>query len=109
VNNDTAALIVAVCGIVGVLVLLVALVVLRVLRFSVFGFANLILKMLTEPKEEGGRAFTPQALDDHSARDLRAKAAAFDFDAAVQKYSQAHTPPEPPGADDPPPAAPHSR
>ncbi|NWG16239.1 MAG: hypothetical protein HXY41_06345 [Chloroflexi bacterium] len=107
-DNDTTALIVAVCGIGGVLVLLAALLVLRLLRFSIFGFASLILKMLTEPKEEGGRAFTPQILDDPSA-DLRKKAAALDFDAAVKKYSQAHPPPELPGEDEPPPAAPHSR
>ena len=84
-DNSTVAL---VCGLTAlglVVVLLLALLMLRVLRFGVFGFANMIMRMLTEPKDEADVA----AIQAHAAPvtddDLRSLAKSLDFDEAVEK------------------------
>jgi hypothetical protein len=100
-DNDTLLLVVGVCGLVGVIVLLAALLTLKIVRGSIFGFANLIVKMLTEPKEDDEKeddekeAAAPAA-QAHRARpgagydldDLRARAEAVDFDAAVKRLRE---------------------
>lgn len=85
-----------ICGLaLGVLIaiLLAAFLVLRIAKGSLFGFGMLVLRMLSDPKEEEEPA-TAQAhshTHEHTAEELRAKADALDFDTAVQKYRTGET------------------
>ncbi|HEX2906107.1 MAG TPA: hypothetical protein VHO69_04560 [Phototrophicaceae bacterium] len=89
-NDDTLAMMVAVCGLASVVVLLAGILVLRVLRFSVFGFANMIMRMLTEPKDAPDVANVQAQTVPHTSLDsLRAKAdQVASFDAAVAQQRQ---------------------
>ncbi len=84
-DNSTVALVCGLTALAVVIILLVALVLLRVVRFGVFGFANLILRMLTEPKDEADVAAVQPPVAPVSGDDLRSLAGALDFDAAVEK------------------------
>ncbi|MBI5671018.1 MAG: hypothetical protein HZC41_23740 [Chloroflexi bacterium] len=88
--NDTT--LVTICGLASlgiVVVMLVALVMLRVMRFGVFGFANLIMRMLTEPKDEADVAdIQAQAVPHISPTEVRALTETLDFDAAVERARQ---------------------
>ncbi|MBZ0279070.1 MAG: hypothetical protein K8I60_23190 [Anaerolineae bacterium] len=82
-----------ICGLsvgVVVLILIAALLVLQVLRGSVFGFAMMIVRMLTEPKEEKPTTtISAQAQaqsSGHSLEELRARAKSLDFDSTVEKF-----------------------
>lgn len=89
-NNDTALLVVSVCGIVAVVVILMAFLLLRVLKLSVFGLANLALKSIVTPAEEPSRLDGHPHAERQHPRNLRAEAQAVDFDAAVaQKKGEA--------------------
>lgn len=92
--------VITVCGLalgVIIVILLAAFLVLRITKGSIFGFGMLVLRMLSDPKEDEDRpaaAVQAQAhaqTHEHSAEELRAKAAALDFDAAVQKYRAEET------------------
>lgn len=88
--DDTT--LVTVCGLAAlgiVIVMLVALVMLRILRFGVFGFANLIMRMLTEPKDEADVAgIRAQDVPHIDPGDVRALTETLDFDAAVERARQ---------------------
>jgi hypothetical protein len=83
---------ITVCGLAlaaGIFILLAALLVLQIFKGSIFGLGLLILRMFTDPKEEEEtHAASSQAAahHDYSLEELRSKAEALDFDAAVQKY-----------------------
>jgi hypothetical protein len=89
VNDTTLVTICAIVALAAVIVMLVALLLIRVMRFSVFGFATLILRMLTEPKEDTDSASVQaQAVPHIDPTDVRALTETLDFDAAVAKYRQ---------------------
>lgn len=83
---------ITVCGLAAlavVIVMLAALVMLRVLRFGVFGFANLIMRMLSEPKDEADVAdMRAQAVPRIDPTDVRGLTETLDFDAAVERARQ---------------------
>ncbi len=97
--DDPSVLLISVCAISAVIVFFMALLLLRVARFSVFGFAGLIVRMLVTPKEEPA-AVSAQAADDITLDELKARAHALDFDAAVEQLQrqQDNPPTQPPGA-----------
>lgn len=95
--NDPTVLIISVCAISAVIAFFMALLLLRVARLSVFGFANLIVRMLVTPKEEPTAAPSAHAANDITLDELKARAHALDFDAAVEQLQrQQENPPEQP-------------
>lgn len=85
-NDPTLVTICAVAALVVVIMMLAALLMIRVMRFGIFGFASLILRAFTEPKEEADSAnIQAKAV---SPDDLHSIAQSLDFDAAVAKYRQ---------------------
>lgn len=86
--DDPSVLLISVCAISAVIAFFMALLLLlRVARFSVFGFANLIIRMLVTPKEEP-TAVSAHAADDITLDELKARAHALDFDAAVEQLQR---------------------
>jgi hypothetical protein len=77
---------------VGLLILLAALLMLQVLRGSIFGIAMMLMRMLTQPKEEGAdkESDSPRVSSQSAVRKtqemMRARADSLDFDAAVARY-----------------------
>ncbi|MEZ4671895.1 MAG: hypothetical protein R3E39_28660 [Anaerolineae bacterium] len=89
-SNDTALLVVSVCGIVAVVIILAAFLLIRIFKMSLFGLANLVLKSVITPPEEPSRLDGQAHAERQHPRNLRAEAQAVDFDAAVaQKKGEA--------------------
>lgn len=89
-NDTTLVTVCAVAALVVVIMMLAALLMIRVMRFGIFGFASLILRAFTEPKEEADTiGIQPQAAPPHlDPTEVRSLADSLDFDAAVAKYRQ---------------------
>lgn len=108
-SSDTLLVVISICGIGTVIVLLTALLIVRVMRLSVFGIARLVLNSLTEPKEEETVLDARPQSARPSSRDLRSRARALDFDAAVARQGgdpAVRTTPTTPAAPPPPINAP---
>lgn len=109
-DNNVATLCFLAIG-VGLLILLAAFLLVRLVRGTVFGLGMMVMRMISEPPEEPTKV-EPAVFPQNSAEDLRAKAQALDFDAAVAKYreqdaAQVVTPPDMPPPNPPvPPATP---
>jgi hypothetical protein len=106
-DNNLATVCIIVIGVL-ILVLLAAMLLLRVVRASVFGLGMMLMRIITEAKEEPATTTTVHTQAEPSLDDLRAKGKSLDFDAAVAKYREQSHPPavNPPVSEYPPPAAP---
>ena len=82
---------------VGLLILFAGFLLVRLMRGSVFGLGMMVMRMISEPKEEESKVDLSE-IQHHSAHDLRAQAQSFDFDAAVAKHREgAQSQAAPPG------------
>jgi hypothetical protein len=82
---------------VGLLIFFAALLLLRLLRGSIFGLGLMVMRMISEPKEEETKVDL-SGMPQRTGQDLRAQAQSIDFDAAVAKHRQgAQSQAAPPG------------
>jgi hypothetical protein len=82
---------------VGFMILLAGFLLLRLMRGSVFGLGMMVMRMISEPKEEESKVDL-SGMPPRTAQDLRAQAQSIDFDAAVAKHREgAQSQAAPPG------------
>jgi hypothetical protein len=93
------------------LILVAGLLLIQVIRGSVFGLGMILMRVFTETKEEPPTVSAQNLPHAPTSDELRARAEALDFDAAVAKYRHNQPPANPasPVNNSPPASPPHGQ
>ncbi len=94
--DNSATMIAIIVAVVCILILLAGFLLIMVMRMSIFGLANMLLRMVTSPPEERDAFMEARsqgaARTTGGRRDLRAQANAVDFDSLVAQKRGEDTP-----------------